>query len=382
MKVVTSCKSRFHIFDQARELQSHGLLYKLITDYPKIKTREFGIKDENVISLLPLGLINHFLVKFNISIFNYYVHRIFSFFLQFYVSEKVDVFITLSSFGYDTIKRCKKNGVLSIVDHGSIDQSIETEILKKELSQRGVTDNSLVANSIWNIELQKSEFNMTDYVMAVSEFAKSTMVEAGLPASKIYVNHPGVDLSSFYPGDKCDDVFRVIQVGTVSYNKGVQYLMDAFVEANINNSELLFVGRENSCPIIEEYKNKYSDKSNIKFIGHVKQKELRNLYINSSISVLPSLADGFGMVVPQSLACGTPVIVSNNTGAKDIIVNGENGFVLDTANTKVLASKLIEVSSNKVLLQKLKENSSKNLDSLSWQSYGNRLVKILKDIQK
>jgi len=58
-RVVTSCRGRFHIFDQARELARHNVLHQLITDYPKAWPVLFGVPPDKVRSLLLLGFINH-----------------------------------------------------------------------------------------------------------------------------------------------------------------------------------------------------------------------------------------------------------------------------------------------------------------------------------
>jgi len=58
MKVTTVCAGRFHLFDQARQLFQHRMLYKFVTDYAKIKTRQWRLPDEYVISRPHRGICN------------------------------------------------------------------------------------------------------------------------------------------------------------------------------------------------------------------------------------------------------------------------------------------------------------------------------------
>jgi glycosyltransferase involved in cell wall biosynthesis len=61
----------------------------------------------------------------------------------------------------------------------------------------------------------------------------------------------------------------------------------------------------------------------------------------SSVLVLPSLEEGFGLVVAQALSCGTPCIVSEAVGAKDLLKNRENGSVFSVKDSEALSEELI-----------------------------------------
>ncbi len=116
---------------------------------------------------------------------------------------------------------------------------------------------------------------------------KRTFIECGIPESKLIHVPYGVDLSQFKQIPKKDNVFRVMFVGGMSLRKGVHYLMRAFSELRLPNSELLLVGTMNDemKPFFKKYKGTYN------FIGHVKQKELYKHYSNSSVFVLLAIED-------------------------------------------------------------------------------------------
>jgi len=64
------------------------------------------------------------------------------------------------------------------------------------------------------------------------------------------------------------------------------------------------------------------------------------LYQEADIFVLPSVDDGFGMVVAEAMAAGLPVIVTENVGAADHIEDGVEGFVVPIRNPEALAAKI------------------------------------------
>ena len=91
----------------------------------------------------------------------------------------------------------------------------------------------------------------------------------------------------------------------------------------MDNFELWHVGviDNEMKPYIEKFKSK-----KIVFKGTQRQEELYKFYSQGSVFILPSIQDGFGMVIFQAMACGLPVILSENTGAYDVITkDGEEG---------------------------------------------------------
>ena len=83
------------------------------------------------------------------------------------------------------------------------------------------------------------------------------------------------------------------------------------------------------------------------------------------------------MVVPQILACGVPVIVSENTGAADIIEDDKNGYIVPIRNSKAIADRIEFLYLNSEKLAEMKQNVLSNPLDLSWDAYGDRYVDFL-----
>lgn len=78
----------------------------------------------------------------------------------------------------------------------------------------------------------------------------------------------------------------------------------------------------------------------VNFHGPIPRERLAEEFRTSSVLVLPSLEEGFGLVVPQALACGLPCIVSVAVGASDLIRQRENGSVLPVGDASALLDEL------------------------------------------
>lgn len=386
IKVTTSAPTRFHIFDQAYQLLRHGLLHKLITQYPKYKTRKWKIPDDKVASFLTSGVRDRILTT-TLNLLKMEVspnclrsmHRRFSERMAQSVPPGTDILIGLSSFMLEAIPIAKTAQITTVVDHGSLHEQTAKNILLEECDKFGFRKFGNWGND-WLIEKENIEFASADRIIVCSNLAKDTLIENSVPAAKIFVNPLGANLALFNPGIKSDDKFRVIFCGGMTPLKGIHYLVQAFSELDLPNTELWLIGDPPRDPRLTELLNKYL-RHNIIFKGTFPQDKLRDLYTQGSVFVLPSLADGWGMVVLQAMACGLPVIVSDWTGAAEAVTEGENGFVIPTRSVDALKEKMLFLYDHKSTCTEMSKNAYEAVRrGFSWDDYGDRLKIFLEQL--
>lgn len=379
-RVVTSCSGRFHIFDQARELARHGMLHQLITDYPAARPARFGVPRERVRSLLITGMLNHGLRRVigrlpqgTRSLLAHAIHDHFSRRLERVLPAEMDFFIGLSSFCREALVRCRERRIPCAVDHGSLHQAEEASLVCEEATRWGLP---LPADTSpdWIVAKEDEEFALADNVFVLSTVARDSLVRHGVEASRIFVNPCGVDITAFSPAPRSDRVFRVIQVGAISLRKGTLDVLEAFRLARLPGAELCFVGggREESGldTVIKRI-----EMPGVSFLSPVPQPRLRNYYNRSSVFVLASVADGFGMVVAQAMACGLPVIVTENVGARDLVEEGVNGFVVPIQAPHLIAERLRYLHDHPEVVARMGQAALATVrGGFGWSDYGDRLA--------
>ena len=373
MKVIISVGGRFHAFYLAQQLLKRGYLDKLITSYPKFETVKYGIPKGKIESILIKEILQRGWSKLPQFCRNLYNP-------QFFISDlydrlavkkivKSDIFVGWSSFSLHSLRKAKKLGALTILERGSSHIIYQNEVLRKEYKEFGVKPH-LAHLKI--IEKELKEYEEADYISIPSLFVKRTFLGKGIPGNKLIHVPYGVDLSQFRQISKNDNVFRVIFVGGMSLRKGVHYLLQAFSELNLPNSELLLIGAFNDeiKPFFKKYEGKY------KWLGHIPQKELYKYYSQGSVFVLNSIEDGFGMVIIQAMACALPVIATTNTGGEDIIRDGIDGFIIPIRNNNSLKEKLLYFYQNPAICQQMGQSAKKRVSSgFTWDGYGNKIIK-------
>jgi glycosyltransferase involved in cell wall biosynthesis len=283
----------------------------------------------------------------------------------------MDIFTGWSSFSLHSLRRARKLGAVTVLERGSSHIQYQDDILRDEYDRFGINP-VLPHEKI--IEKELNEYEETDYISVPSSYVYNTFIEQGIPEHKLVMNAYGVELDEFYPGNRQDDVFRVIYCGAMSLRKGVQYLMQAFSELSLANSELLMVG--DMLPEMEQIYDRYKS-STIKHRAAVKQSELRDIYVTGSVFILPSIEEGMAMVQAQAMACGLPLLCTTNTGGGDLIEDGQQGFVIPIRDVAELKDKIEWFYCNQELARDMGHAASEKVKSgFTWDDYGMRMYDI------
>ncbi|MCK4468852.1 MAG: glycosyltransferase family 4 protein, partial [Desulfobacterales bacterium] len=232
--------------------------------------------------------------------------------------------------------------------------------------------------------------------LPVSSLTKEKFLqEYEIAPEKIQVIHPGVDIEKFQKLDRnrCRKEIREhfgidpsdIVILFVSMNfeiKGLDYVMAAVGKAKASypskNVKLLVVGKG-------DYKKygtlaqKAGMQDNIIFAG-VQKRNLEKIYLASDIFMMLSRFDTFGITVLEAMAASLPVIISSNVGAKDLVREGINGFVIeDTNNDDMICEKIGFMLDSKTRNTMTKEAYDTALNN-SWEAVAKRVENIYEEM--
>ncbi len=311
---------RWHAFDLARELEQLGALHRLITNYPRSRTRRWGIPDEKVVSLPVSGALTRLAWKFGGEGFamrqQFRINDLFARQAARHLGNP-DLVHAWSAAAEPALLAARARGIPAVLERSSSHMLEQCHLLREEYASLGLRWEETPRLTV---ERELREYQLADMIFVPSRFVWRTFATAAFPADRLFLNGFGVDVTRFSPGAKSTDVFRVIFAGSLSVRKGIHYLVAAFRQADIPNSELLLVGgatRETDRLI-------GAPDPRIRRIGHVPQAELPACYRDASVFVMASIEEGQAMVQAQALACGLPLICTASTGGEDFLaLDGE-----------------------------------------------------------
>lgn len=183
--------------------------------------------------------------------------------------------------------------------------------------------------------------------------------------------------------NKSDTV--LITVGRLVKRKGAEWFIRNVMPLLKNKPiKYLIVGVGESEQNIRKAISEYDLDDQVKLLGKVNEEDLVSLYKNSNIFVMPNIsiegdAEGFGIVAVEASASGLIVLASGIEGIKDAIIDGKNGFLMQSGNTDQYFKKIIDIVHNpdyyKSLAPKFKEYTQVNY---SWEHICSKYIDLFK----
>ncbi|MEM4189677.1 MAG: glycosyltransferase family 4 protein [Candidatus Caldarchaeum sp.] len=119
---------------------------------------------------------------------------------------------------------------------------------------------------------------------------------------------------------------------------------------------------------------------NVVFTGHLSQEELGCVYARCDFTLLPSRAEGFGLVVAESWLYGKPAIVSSSAGIAELVENESTGLLVNTENTDEVAEAMSKLIGDEKLRLEMGENARKAVELCSIERGLNDELKVLKAV--
>tara|TARA_Y100000816_G_C26094372_1_gene578823 strand:+ start:1109 stop:2278 length:1170 start_codon:yes stop_codon:yes gene_type:complete len=379
MKIKASIivSGKFHSFNLAEELEKNNSLHKIITSYPAFLVKK-NITKNKIISLPLKEIIERILIKLKLTKYlgklYFYLNSLFDKqACQKFDFENSNIVIGWSGCIEQTFIKInqKQKKIIKILERGSSHILFQNKILGEEHKLFSY-DKYPIDPRI--IEKELREYELADYIVVPSEFAKRSFLENGIKDEKLIKIPYGVDLSEFYKNNMNNNKFTIICVGSVSFRKGSYYLLKAFKELNLPDSKLIFAGTIN--PEIKNIIKPYLKENNITFIGHVSQNKLNKIYNEASISVICSIEEGLAMVQAQAMASGIPLICTTNSGGSDIVDENVNGFICPIRDIEYLKEKILFFYNDRKKIKLFGDNAYEKAQKfLSWDNYGKKINK-------
>jgi glycosyltransferase involved in cell wall biosynthesis len=381
--VVQVCIGKFHHFHLARYLHTRGELEAIYSGYPWFKLKQEGIPRSKVRTFpwlqgpyMALGRVPGFQAgPTTRRQWEWWACET----LDKYAARKVnecDVLVGLSGAALRAGRITKSRGGKYICDRGSTHIRFQDTILREEHHRWGVPWQGIDPRAI---EKEEQEYAAADLVTVPSGFAYRSFLAQGIPPSRVVKIPYGANIGRFSPcAAPAPDKFVVLFVGQVSIRKGVPYLLQAFADFKHPRKELWIVGYK--MPGIEQILSRF-DLSRVEFKGIVPNCDLAEIYSRAHVFVLPSVEEGLAFVQGEALACGCPVIASENTGAADLFTDGREGFIVPARDPATITARLEELASDQ---QRRREMSAAALERVrhigGWQQYGNAYSRLLEQV--
>jgi glycosyltransferase involved in cell wall biosynthesis len=187
------------------------------------------------------------------------------------------------------------------------------------------------------------EYAMADVIWYASEYARDVFVRHGVGGHKLrrihYVTDPRYAPAPA-PGPAADGVLRVVYVGALTVTKGVPLLLELFEQYTDGPAELTLVGGSSSRGMRRYLETRLKRDPRVKIAPGDPLPHLRR----ADVCVHPSWEDNLAYSALEALRAGVPVVVTADTGMKEYVRDGDNGYVVPTGDAAAILERIREVA--------------------------------------
>lgn len=294
---------------------------------------------------------------------------------------RANAVILYSGAGLTTIQAARRLGVISVcqVHHAHIIE--QQRILRQE-----ATDSRLPYAPIYSaaqVKRQLREFEEADLILCPSGAVRESFERAGISHSKMVVVSHGVDLSDGIVErtlvSSAERPMRALYVGQLHYRKGLRYLAKSLERFSFEKVECRIVGPDFGLSGLAGL----SGAKGFVKTGPKKGAALVREYAEADVFVLPSLEEGFGLVVLEAMRAGLPVIITSEVGAKDFVTDGVEGWIVPPADPQALRDKIDWMRAHPVERQAMgRAAAERALSAGGWTASARHLVEKLSEKAK
>ena len=218
--------------------------------------------------------------------------------------------------------------------------------------------------------------------VTISQSTKEELIRNGVNEKHVTVLPMGLTVPrNIKKNVKKEHSLTLIYVGRLSKTKGIEDSIYALkkVLKIYKDAKLWIVGRgeEDYLRSLKKLVEKLGLRNEVIFFGFVSDEKKFELMAKAHILLAPSTKEGWGLIVPEAGFVGTPSIVYNSLGLRDIIIDRENGIVVKDNNPVSMANEAVNLFRDKKFYQKLREKIFEDSRSYSWDKTADVALKAI-----
>jgi alpha-maltose-1-phosphate synthase len=287
-----------------------------------------------------------------------------------------DILIGYENGVLESFRQAKKMGKITVLDLALTHHNLMTDLRNQYPAFRNV----MKEDAFWEtMNCHKDEeLKYADYVLVLSDLARQTLLRAGFPEDKMYYINVGFNATTFRlkPAYHRNQKFQILFSGTLTTRKGVRLLLEAVRQLQLPDAELTLIGPvTDAAEVLKEYEGSYT------YLPFLHHEELAEHLQAADIFVFPSYLDSWPHMIMEVMACGTPVIITENTGSKDAVREG-GGFIIPIDDVAAIKEKILFFYHNRSELERMGREAHEIVQKYTWENYHRNLILILDDIAR
>lgn len=229
--------------------------------------------------------------------------------------------------------------------------------------------------------IEKDGMDHADCIMCVSELTRQTVINHyHQDPRKVFTVHNAVyplpeDIERMERPQHTNKEKVVTFLGRITMQKGPEYFVEAaaLVLKHADNIRFCMAGSGDMMEEMIMLAAKHGIAHKFHFPGFMRGREVYECLKASDVYVMPSVSEPFGISPLEAMQCGTPTIISKQSGCAEIL---NNCFKLDYWDIYAMADAIYSICNNKSLFNYLQSEGKKEVDAITWTKVGKRIKEL------
>jgi len=290
------------------------------------------------------------------------------------LAGQVDIIHAWSLGSLETLKTAKRLGIPTVLERPNAHTGFAMEIVQKECDRLGVTlppDHEHAFNAA-KLHKEEEEYQLATRLLCPSEFVVKTFLARGFSKEQLIRHIYGYDEKKYYPSREPRDPkrkFTMLFVGVCAVRKGVHFALEAWLKSPASTDGTFLIAGE-FLPAYQEKLAPMLAHPSVKVLGH--RNDVPELIRQSDILVLPSIEEGFGLVITEAMGSGCVPLASE--ACTEICDHMKTGLMHKVGDVETLTKQITMLHHDRALLEKLRSGGLNAAPEVTWTAAGRVLL--------
>ncbi len=295
------------------------------------------------------------------------------------LAGQIDVIHTWALGSLETLKTAAKLGIPTVMERPNANTRFAMEVVQQECNRLGVTlppDHEHAYNAE-KLRKEEEEYELSYRLLCPTEFVMKTFLDKGFPREKLVRHFYGFDEKVYHPGSEPRTPGRgltMLFVGVCAVRKGVHYALEAWLKSPAAKHGRFLIAGEFLAAYQEKLAPMLSHPS-VKVLGH--RTDVPELMRESDILVLPSIEEGFGLVITEAIGSGCVPLASE--ACTEFCRHMETGLMHRVGDIETLTQHITMLDRDRGLLGKLRAAGLRMVPEITWTAAGTRLLEVYRE---
>lgn len=290
------------------------------------------------------------------------------------MADEIDVVHTWPLGALETLKVAKKLGIPTALERPNAHTGFAMEVVQKECERLGVTlpPDHEHAYDAKKLHKEEEEYRLATRLLCPCDFVVKTFLDRGYSRDQLIRHIYAYDEKVYYPAPEpraAKPSLTMLFVGVCAVRKGVHFALEAWLRSPASKDGTFLIAGE-FLPAYQEKLASMLAHPSVKVLGH--RNDVPELMRKSDILVLPSIEEGFGLVITEAMGSGCVPLASE--ACTELCSHMKTGLMHKVADVDALTKQITMLHEDRALLERLRAAGLDAAPNFSWVAAGRVLL--------